>query len=179
MNKHNDDSCSSSDKKFHVCSACHTHNKSESATNLTDVLFMDRQLIPNDFKYIAWKAELFYKPTVCYIKPCFNFSKYCYCRTTMKWPAHFVGATADIGYESELASVLHQNDIKKLKMKWDEGWINKLKWSWFKVPAKVKQVNEYLFSDTAQSEKSGSDKISQGQYRGYPSKCNPIATGSV
>ena len=46
-----------------------------------------------------------------------------------------------------------------------------MKWSWFKVPVKVKQINEYLFSDTVQSQKtkSGSDEISQGQYRGYPS----------
>ena len=47
-----------------------------------------------------------------------------------------------------------------------------MKWSWFKVP--VKQINEYLFSDTVQSQKtkSGSDEISQGKYRGYPSKCS-------
>ena len=38
---------------------------------------------------------------------------------------------------------------------------------------KVKQINEYLFSDTVQSKqktKSGSDEISLGHYRGYPSK---------
>ena len=42
------------------------------------------------------------------------------------------------------------------------------------MPAKVEQINEYLFSDTVQSQKtkSGSDEISQGQYRGYPSKCS-------
>ena len=36
------------------------------------------------------------------------------------------------------------------------------------MPVKVKQVNEYLFSDTVQSQKtkSGSDEISQGQDRG-------------
>ena len=34
------------------------------------------------------------------------------------------------------------------KMKWDERWINSMKWSWFKVPVKVEQINEYLFSDT-------------------------------
>ena len=42
------------------------------------------------------------------------------------------------------------------------------------MPVKVKQINEYLFSDTVQSQKkkkSGSDEISQGQYRGHPSKC--------
>ena len=42
------------------------------------------------------------------------------------------------------------------------------------MPVKVEQINEYLFSDTVQSRektKSGSDEISQGQYRGYPSKC--------
>jgi hypothetical protein len=35
------------------------------------------------------------------------------------------------------------------------------------VPVKVKQINEYLFSDTVQvnKNKSGSNKISQGQYR--------------
>ena len=50
-----------------------------------------------------------------------------------------------------------------------------MKWSWFKlVPVKVEQINEYLFSDTVRSQKtkSGSDEISQGQYRGYPSKCS-------
>ena len=57
------------------------------------------------------------------------------------------------------------------KMKWDERWINNMKLSWFKVPVKVEQINEYLFSDTVQSQKkkNGSDEISQGQYRGYPS----------
>ena len=41
-----------------------------------------------------------------------------------------------------------------------------MKWSWFKVPVKVKQINEYIFSDTAQSQKtkSGSDEISQGYF---------------
>ena len=41
------------------------------------------------------------------------------------------------------------------------------------MPVKVEQINEYLFSDTVQSQKtkSGSGEISQGQYRGYPSKC--------
>ena len=40
------------------------------------------------------------------------------------------------------------------------------------MPVKVEQINEYFFSDTVQSQKtkSGSDEISQGQYRGYPSK---------
>ena len=49
-----------------------------------------------------------------------------------------------------------------------------MKWSWFKVPVKVELINEYLFSDTVQSQKttSGSGEISQGQYRGYPSKCS-------
>ena len=51
-----------------------------------------------------------------------------------------------------------------------------MKWSWFKVPVKVEQINEYLFSDTVQSQKkkpkSGIDEISQGQYQGYPSKCS-------
>ena len=28
-----------------------------------------------------------------------------------------------------------------------------MKWSWFKVPVKVEQINEYLFSDTIQSQK--------------------------
>ena len=39
------------------------------------------------------------------------------------------------------------------------------------MPVKVEQINEYLFSDTVQSQKtkSGSDEISQGQGRGYPS----------
>ena len=42
------------------------------------------------------------------------------------------------------------------------------------MPVKVEQINEYLFSDTVRSQKikSGSDEISQGQYRGYPSKCS-------
>ena len=49
-----------------------------------------------------------------------------------------------------------------------------MKWSGFKVPVKVEQINEYLFSDTVQSQKtkSGGYVISQGQYRGYPSKCS-------
>ena len=36
------------------------------------------------------------------------------------------------------------------------------------MPVKVEQINDYLFSDTEQSQKtkSGSDEISQGQYRG-------------
>ena len=40
------------------------------------------------------------------------------------------------------------------------------------MPVKVEQINEYLFSDAVQSQKtkSGSDEISQGKYRGYPSK---------
>ena len=46
-----------------------------------------------------------------------------------------------------------------------------MKWSLFKVPVKVEKINDYLFSDTVQSKKeSGSDEMSQGQYRGYPSK---------
>ena len=43
------------------------------------------------------------------------------------------------------------------------------------MPVKVKQINEYLFSHTDTQSiktKSGSDEISQGQYRGYPSKCS-------
>ena len=42
------------------------------------------------------------------------------------------------------------------------------------MPVKVKQINEYLFSDTEQRQKtkSGSDERSQGQYRGNPSKCS-------
>ena len=43
------------------------------------------------------------------------------------------------------------------------------------MPVKVEQINEYLFSDTVQSQKrtkSDNDEISQGQYRGYPSKCS-------
>ena len=36
------------------------------------------------------------------------------------------------------------------------------------MPVKVEQINEHLFSDTVQRQKtkSGSDEISQGQYRG-------------
>lgn len=43
------------------------------------------------------------------------------------------------------------------------------------MPVKVKQINEYLFSDTVQIQKktkSGEEMTSQGQYRGYPSKCS-------
>ena len=42
------------------------------------------------------------------------------------------------------------------------------------MPVKVEQINEYLFSDIVQCQKtkSGSDEISQDQYRGYPSKCS-------
>ena len=49
-----------------------------------------------------------------------------------------------------------------------------MKWSWFEVPVKVEKLDEYLFSDTVQSQttKSGSDEISLGQYQGYPSKCS-------
>jgi hypothetical protein len=39
-----------------------------------------------------------------------------------------------------------------------------MRWSRFKVPVKVEQIIEYLFSDTVQSQKktkSGSDEISQ------------------
>ena len=37
------------------------------------------------------------------------------------------------------------------------------------MPVKVKQINEYLFSDTVQSKKkkSGSDEISQGQNQSF------------
>ena len=50
-------------------------------------------------------------------------------------------------------------------MKWDERWIKVWNGSWIKEPVKVQQINEYLFSDTVQSQKtkSGSDEISQGQ----------------
>ena len=44
------------------------------------------------------------------------------------------------------------------------------------MPVKVEQINEYLFScrhcTKSMKTKSGSDEISQGQYRGYPSKCS-------
>mgnify|MGYP006345596615 CR=1 FL=1 len=42
------------------------------------------------------------------------------------------------------------------------------------MPVKVEQINDYLFSDTEQvnKNKKGSDEISYGQYRGYPSKCS-------
>ena len=52
--------------------------------------------------------------------------------------------------------------------------MNSMKWSLFEVPVKVEKINEYLFSDTVQSQKtkSGSDEISQGQDRGYQSKCS-------
>ena len=46
-----------------------------------------------------------------------------------------------------------------------------MKWRCFEVPVKVEQLNEYLISDTVQSQqktRNGSDEISQGQYRGYP-----------
>ena len=56
-----------------------------------------------------------------------------------------------------------------------------MKRSWFKVPVKVEQINEYLFSDTVQYKvkktKSGSDEISQGQYRDIR-KGYPMAEGS-
>ena len=50
------------------------------------------------------------------------------------------------------ASVLHKTTWRNWRMKWDERWINSMKWSWFKVPVKVEQINEYLFSDTVQSQ---------------------------
>ena len=42
------------------------------------------------------------------------------------------------------------------------------------MPVKLEQINEYLVSDTVQSQKtkSGSVEISRSQYRGYPSKCS-------
>ena len=42
------------------------------------------------------------------------------------------------------------------------------------MPIKVKQIDEYFFSDNVHSPKtkSGSDEISLGQYRVYPSKCS-------
>ena len=71
-------------------------------------------------------------------------------------------------------------------MKDEEEQNESMKWSWFKVPVKVEQINEYLFSDTLQSQKQKvavllsvfltlqsvcSDEVSHGQYQGYPSKC--------
>ena len=56
-----------------------------------------------------------------------------------------------------------KNEMKKLKMKWDEWWIkvwNELIWSAFES----QQISEY-FLDNVQSEKNISDEISQGQYR--------------
>ena len=47
------------------------------------------------------------------------------------------------------------------KMKWDERWINSMKWSWFKVPVKVAQINEYLFSDTVQSQEKQKVNVSR------------------
>ena len=60
------------------------------------------------------------------------------------------------------------------------------------MPVKVEQINEYLFSDTSQSQKTKSssatfltlqsvcsDEVSQGQYQGYPSKCRPYSLGQV
>ena len=49
----------------------------------------------------------------------------------------------------------------KNEMRWK---INKsVKWIWFKVPVKVEHINEYLFSDTAQSQKtkSSSDELTK------------------
>ena len=46
-----------------------------------------------------------------------------------------------------------KNKMKKLKneMRWK---MNKsMKWSWFKVPVKLEQINEYLFSDNVRSKK--------------------------
>ena len=43
------------------------------------------------------------------------------------------------------------------------------------MPVKVEQINEYTYSQTlykVKKTKSVSDEISQGQYRGYPSKCS-------
>ena len=37
------------------------------------------------------------------------------------------------------------------KMKWEERGVNSMKWSLFKVPVKVEQIDEYLLSDTVQS----------------------------
>ena len=60
-----------------------------------------------------------------------------------------------------------------------------MKWSWFKVPVKVKQINEKLFSDTIKSNDMKEQWVTwgwmiakwqwdeatkPGQFRRYPSK---------
>ena len=50
------------------------------------------------------------------------------------------------------ASLLHKNDMKKLKKEMRWKMHRSVKLSWFKVPVKVEQINEYLFSDTVQSQ---------------------------
>ena len=51
--------------------------------------------------------------------------------------------------------MLHKNnEMKKLKYEMVRNEVNmnnSVKWSWFKVPVKVKQINENLFSDTTKS----------------------------
>ena len=61
------------------------------------------------------------------------------------------------------------DDEETEKTKWDERWIKVING----VTRKVDQINEYLFSDISQCQKikSSGDEISQGLYRGYPSKC--------
>ena len=46
-----------------------------------------------------------------------------------------------------------KNEIKKLnnEIRWE--MYKSMKWSWFKVPLKVEQLNEFFFSDTVQSQK--------------------------
>ena len=48
--------------------------------------------------------------------------------------------------------MLHKhNDMRKLEYEMVRNEVkmnNSVKWSWFKVPVKVKQINENLFSDT-------------------------------
>jgi hypothetical protein len=55
--------------------------------------------------------------------------------------------------EDKQASVLY-NEMKKLKYEMvrnEVNMINSVKWSWFKVPVKVKQIIVILFSDTSES----------------------------
>ena len=65
-----------------------------------------------------------------------------YRRAFLRWPHD---CSAHCKQASKRTPLKRHEETEK--MKWNERWINSMKWSWFKVPVKVKQIKEYLFSD--------------------------------
>ena len=55
--------------------------------------------------------------------------------------------------------------MKKLKNEIIWKMNESMKWSWFKVPVKVEQIIEYLFSDTVQSQKTKKVAVKTGDIR--------------